>query len=137
MFIKSIITTAVLASSVLASTVVIVNPGSGVDSLDVSQVKKIFLAKTKSFPNGESAVPVDQDSKNPAYEAFYKAVAGKSAVKMNKYWVKLTFTGKAEAPKKVGSSSDVVGLIKNNKNMIGYADSADVTADVKVVYTVK
>ena len=79
---------------------------------------------------------VDQNADNAIYTDFYKAVANKSATKMNKYWVKLTFTGKAEAPQKVGSSGDVVSLVKDNKNMIGYVDSADVTGDVKVVYTV-
>jgi ABC-type phosphate transport system substrate-binding protein len=134
---KIILSLALIGSALLADVAVVVNPGSGVDALDASQVKKIFMAKTKKFPNGSSVVAIDQDSSNGAYVSFYDKVAGKSPAKMNKYWVKLTFTGKAEAPKKVGGDSDVLSLIKNNKNMIGYVDASAVTSDVKVVYTVK
>ena len=134
---KIILSIALVSSALLADIAVIVNPGSGVDSLDAGQVKKIFMAKTKKLPNGNSAVVVDQNSDNGAYATFYDKVAGKSPSKMNKYWVKLTFTGKAEAPKKVGGDSDVINAVKSNKNTIGYVDSSAVTADVKVVYTVK
>ena len=134
---KIILSLALISSALLADIAVVVNPGSGVDTLDADQVKKIFMAKTKKFPNGNSVTPIDQNSDNGAYTTFYDKVAGKSPTKMNKYWVKLTFTGKAEAPKKVGGDSDVIGLVKGNKNMIGYVDSSAVTGDVKVVYTVK
>ncbi len=134
---KIILSIALISSALLADIAVIVNPGSGVDALDASQVKKIFMAKTKKFPNGSAVVPIDQNADNGAYTTFYDKVAGKSPGKMNKYWVKLTFTGKAEAPKKVGGDGDVVGLISGNKNMIGYVDAGAVTDAVKVVYTVK
>jgi len=134
---KIILSIALISSALFADIAVIVNPGSGVDALNASQVKKIFMAKTKKFPNGSTAIPIDQNGAKATYVSFYDKVAGKSPSKMNKYWVKLTFTGKAEAPKKVGGDSDVVGLVKSNQNMIGYVDAAAVTGDVKVVYTVK
>ena len=134
---KIILSIALISSALLADIAVVVNPNSGVDALSESQVKKIFMAKTKKFPNGNKVVAIDQNADGSSYAPFYKSVAGKSPSKMNKYWVKLTFTGKAEAPKKVGSNNDVINLIKNNQNMIGYVDSSAVTGDVKVVYTVK
>lgn len=134
---KIILSLSIISSALLADIAVVVNPASGVDALDAGQVKKIFMAKTKKFSNGSVAVPIDQNADSRAYVTFYDKVAGKSPSKMNKYWVKLTFTGKAEAPKKVGSDSDVIGLVKGNKNMIGYVDASAVTGDVKVVYTVK
>jgi len=134
---KIILSTIILTSALVADIAVIVNPSSGVDSLNASQVKKIFLAKTKKFPNGKKVVVVDQNSENPEYATFYKKIAGKSVAKMNKYWVKLTFTGKAEAPKKVGGNSAVINAVKNDSKVIGYVDSSAVTDGVKVVYTVK
>ena len=133
---KKTLLSLVLATGLLAEIVVIVNPSSGVDALDAGQVKKIFLAKTKKFPNGEHATPIDQKAEAEIYTTFYKAVANKNATKMNKYWVKLTFTGKGEAPKKVNSDAEVIDLIKNNKNMIGYVDSGSVSDGVKVVLKV-
>jgi len=134
---KIILSLALISSALLADISVIVNPDSGVDSLDANQVKKIFMAKTKKFPNGSIVVPIDQKSENGIYGDFYQKVAGKSATKMSKYWVKLIFTGKAEAPKKVDGDSDVIDLIKGNKNMIGYVDATSVIDGVKVAYTVK
>jgi len=135
---KKILMSLFFAAGVLsAEVVVVVNPASGVDSLSADQLKKIFLGKVKSFPNGTPSVPVDQNADKPAYAKFYGSVAQKDATAMNKYWVKLTFTGKGEAPQKVGSDGDVVGLVKNNKNMIGFIDKSALTPDVKVVYTVE
>jgi len=130
---KKILLILALVSGLFAEISVIVNPSSEVASLSEGQVKKIFMAKAKSFPNGLSAVPIDQEVANPVYETFYKAVANKNATKMNKYWVKLTFTGKGEAPKKVASDAAVLDLVKNNKNMIGYISGA-ASGDVKVVF---
>ncbi len=134
---KIILSIALISSALLADIAVIVNPGSGVDALDAGQVKKIFMAKTKKFPNGSSVVPIDQNADSGTYATFYDKVAGKSPGKMNKYWVKLTFTGKAEAPKKVGGDSNVVSSVAGNKKMIGYVDASAVSDKVKVVYTIK
>jgi len=133
---KIILSVAIATTALMADISVVVNPNSGVDSLTQSQVKKIFMGKTKQFPNGSAVRPVDQNS-GSTYKEFYKKIAGKSPSKMNKYWVKLTFTGKAEAPKKVGSNSSVIDAVKENTKTIGYIDSSAVTNDVKVVYTVK
>jgi len=67
---KVILSMAVVCSALLADVAVIVNPGSGVDALDASQVKKIFMAKTKKFPNGNSVVAIDQNSENGTYATF-------------------------------------------------------------------
>jgi len=134
---KKILMSLFLAGVLSAEIVVVVNPASGVDSLSVDQVKHIFLGKVKSFPNGTASVPVDQNADKATYSEFYDIVAHKDISAMNKYWVKLTFTGKGEAPQKVGSDGDVIGLVKNNKNMIGYVKKSAVTPDVKVVYTVQ
>ena len=134
---KILLSIAVISSALLADIAVVVNPSSGVDALSSSQVKKIFMAKTKNFPNGNTVKPVDQNANGSVYATFYDKVAGKSPTKMNKYWVKLTFTGKAEAPKKVDGNSGVINAVKSNVKAIGYVDSSAVTSDVKVVYTVK
>jgi len=134
---KIILSLSLITSALLADISVVVNPQNSTDSLTDTQVKKIFMAKSKKFPNGNKTVVIDQTSDNTAYATFYKKVAGKSPSKMNKYWVKLTFTGRAEAPKKVGGDSDVIAQVSGNKNMIGYVNSNAVTDNVKVVYTVK
>jgi len=46
---KIILSLALVSSALLADIAVIVNPGSGVDALDASQVKKYLWLKQRSF----------------------------------------------------------------------------------------
>ncbi|MEA2110860.1 MAG: phosphate ABC transporter substrate-binding protein [Campylobacterota bacterium] len=133
---KLLVIAVLLTASLFAEIVVIVNSGSGVSNMSAGEVKNVFLGKAKSFSNGLKAIPIDQQASDSAYAVFYKSVAGKSVAKMNKHWVKLTFTGKGEAPKKVGAG-EVVGLVESNKNMVGYVEKSAVTDGVTVVYTVQ
>ena len=125
-----------VASSLLAEIVVIVNPVSKVKSLNASYVKKVFMKKIKSLPNGEVLVPIDQNYESDVYSSFYDSIASKSPSRMSKYWAKLTFTGKGEAPEVVSSDSEVIRMIMNNTNMIGYIDSESLNDGVKVVHTI-
>jgi len=121
-----------LSSAAFAEIAVVVNKANTTDSLGKSDVKAIFMGKAKNFPNGTQVTPVDQKDKG-IYKTFYKSVAGKSPAKMKKHWVKMTFTGKATAPKSVGGNSDVITFVTQNSGAIGYVDASAVTPDVKVV----
>ncbi|WP_256929860.1 hypothetical protein [Shewanella xiamenensis] len=52
-----------------AGVVVIVHPSND-DTIDQKAIENIYLGKTKTFPNGASAVPVNLDSAVPLRETF-------------------------------------------------------------------
>jgi len=122
-----------LFSSVIAfssqAVTVIVHP-SNADALDKKAVKKIFLGKSKKFPGGSEAIPVELKLGN-SREDFLKAVVGKPDAQYKAYWSKRVFTGKGQAPRSVDSEAEIIELVSKNPNIIGYVSDGAVTGDVK------
>lgn len=119
-----------------AEVAVIVNPGSGVSSLSDSDVKRIFLGKSKKLGSGKAA-PVDSKEGSAAREAFYTKVVGKDAAQLKSYWSTMIFSGKGTPPKEVGGDADVVKHVAKNPGAIGYVDASAVDGSVKAVMKVK
>jgi ABC-type phosphate transport system substrate-binding protein len=124
------------AFCVHAEVVVIVNPTAGLDNLSDEDISRIFLGKSKTFPNGATAVPVSLDEGAPSRDKFNDAVVKKNAAQLKAYWSQLVFTGKGTPPKDVGKDADVKALVAANPNMIGYIDKAVADGSVKIVFSV-
>lgn len=120
-----------------ADIAVIVNPDTGVSSLSESEVKKLFLGKKKKFPNGSSAIPVDQREGSSVNSTFSSKVLGKSDSQLKAYWSKLIFSGKGTPPRSLDSDSAVKSFVAGNKGAIGYISSGSVDGSVKSVLTIK
>lgn len=136
---KKILAASLAGVSLLASATawsgvsVIVNPSNS-NSLDASDVTRIFLGKKKSFPDGSEAIPVDQAEGAPARSEFVTTVLKKNDQQIKAYWAQLLFTGKGTPPKEVGTGAEVKKLVAQNPSLIGYIDSSEVDGSVKVVY---
>ncbi len=125
-----------IATLTQAEIAVVVHPSSGVASLTEDDVSRIFLGKSKSFPNGAAAVPVNQDEGAPARDKFNEAICKKNSSQYKAYWSQLVFTGKGTPPKDAGNDAAVKSLIAANPNMVGYVDASVVDASLKVVYKI-
>ena len=117
-----------------AGVVVVMSSKSDVSSLSKAQVAQIFMAKTDALPNGRVAKPVDQAEGSAARNEFYDKVADKSAAQMKAYWSQLTFTGKAQPPRKVSGDAAVKAALGENPAAIGYISDGAVDGSVKVVF---
>jgi ABC-type phosphate transport system substrate-binding protein len=126
-----LLSTASLIASAETAVIVAANNANG--AIDKTTVSKIFLGKTKSFPDGSQAVPIDQDDGSAVRENFNSSILGKSSSQLKSYWSRLIFTGKGTPPKQLGTDADVKSLVSSNPNMIGYIDSSAVDSSVKVV----
>jgi len=120
-----------------AETVVIVHPSNSVSELSQKVVKKLYLAKSDTFPGGAKATPVDQPEQSAIRDIFYQKVTGKNPSKIKSYWSKMIFSGKASPPAILANDAEVKSWIAANSNGIGYIDKAGVDASVKVVLTVQ
>lgn len=127
---------ALLAASSFAQAgvVVVMSSKSDVDSLSKVQVSQIFLAKTDALPNGRVAKPIDQAEGAAVRNEFYDKVADKSSAQMKAYWSQLTFTGKAQPPRKVASDAAVKAALAENPAAISYISEGAVDGSVKVVF---
>lgn len=123
--------TLLFCSSAVSGVAIVVHPSNGA-SMDKKVISKIFLGKTKKFPGGGEAIPLNLDSGGTSAE-FTKKVLGKSESQMKAYWSKLLFTGKGQAPKSLKSDAEIIDMVSKNPNMIGYISEAAVTDSVKVV----
>jgi ABC-type phosphate transport system substrate-binding protein len=115
---------------------VIVNK-SFVGTMSEDDIANIFLGKTKSFPSGTLAIPVDQVPGAVPRVSFYDMLTGKDDSQLKAYWSRQIFTGKGQPPREVGHDADVIGLVGENPNMIGYVDAGAVNDSVKVIAMLK
>lgn len=120
-----------LTSNSMAEVAVIVH-SSNADSIDAKFIKRLYLGKKKSFPSGATAIPVSLKSGEAARDEFNKKLLSKSSSQLKAYWSKLVFTGKATPPKEM-SATEVIKIVQDNPNVIGYVDSGHVIDGVKVV----
>lgn len=125
-----------LSGFALAEVAVIVHPTSGAAALTEDDVSRIFLGKSKTFPDGSVAVSVNQDEGSAVRDKFNEAVCKKNSSQYKAYWSQLVFTGKGTPPKDAGDDAAVKKLVAANPNMIGYIDAGAVDASVKVAYKI-
>jgi ABC-type phosphate transport system substrate-binding protein len=122
---------AVLALDAEAGSV-IVGKDASVQSLDQSEVQRVFLGRTGSL--GGSPVVVVFQKSGATREAFDGKVLAKPGAQLTSYWSKLVFTGKAKAPEEVDSDAAVKAKVAATPGAIGYIDDSAVDASVKVVF---
>lgn len=117
--------------SAFSGGVVIVHPSNSA-TMDKKAISKIFLGKSKRFPGGDEAEPLNLDS-GITSEEFTKEILGKSESQIKAYWSKLLFTGKGQAPQSLKSDAEVIDMVSKNPNMIGYVSDSATIDGVKVV----
>jgi ABC-type phosphate transport system substrate-binding protein len=135
--IRTLLASALLACSSLlnAGVAVIVHPDN-TNKLDESQVRNIYLGKTKVFPDGSEVLPVEYDTGIPARDVFIKSVLKKDEANLNSYWARMIFSSKGKPPKVLNNPTEMKRLIAANKNSIGYIDAAEVDSSVRVLMTI-
>jgi ABC-type phosphate transport system substrate-binding protein len=116
-----------------ADVVAVVSSTSTVTTLSKAQVTDIFLGKVSRFPNGTSAIPIDQAEGSPARDEFYVAYAGKSPAQIKSHWAKIIFTGRGQPPKAAANDSEIRKLIAANPQAISYMERSAVDSSVKVL----
>ena len=121
-----------LALPVRAETVVIANVQYADISLTLEQLKKIYLGKLTRLPNGSLVQPLDQPD-GAERDAFYLTLTGKSSAQIKTYWTRQRFTGLGLPPQEANSAEEVVKLVSQDPQHIGYVDRAAVHGDSVIV----
>ena len=115
-----------------AEVAIVVNAANA-NSLDQSDIAKIYLGKAKSFPSGEKIEFASLDDGHSATEEFNDKVLKKSSSQVNAYWSKLVFTGKGTPPKKLDNDAAMLQFVASNPDAIGFVDASKVDDSVKVI----
>jgi ABC-type phosphate transport system substrate-binding protein len=120
-------------NTVAAEVVVIVSPRSPVAAISKNQVVNIFLGQNTRFPDGSSAIPIDQVESSAQRHEFYTLYANKAPAQVKAHWSRIIFTGRGQPPKTVENDAEVKKRIAENPNAIGYIDHTQVDDSVKVL----
>lgn len=135
-FAKAISTTGLLIASTFASAevVVVVSSDSAIGNPDAQSLQQLFLGK-RDYIGDASAVPIDQSEGNEARDEFYSKVIDKTPSQLNAYWSRLIFTGKGAPPKQYFDDAEIIEVILEDDEAVGYIDSSSVTEGLKVIFT--
>ncbi|MEJ6005213.1 hypothetical protein WG899_06625 [Paucibacter sp. AS339] len=122
-----------LAPLAQAQVVVIVHPSVAALAPKSEQIANLFLGKVDSLPGSPVLTPIDQSEGKPTRSQFYKAVANRDEAQIKAYWSRIMFTGRAQAPRALGSDAEVKRLVAATPGAIGYIDKAALDGTVKVL----
>ena len=122
-------------TAVHAEIVVIVHPSMSFDQLDNNNITRLFLGKAKAYPNGERAIPINQDVGSEVRTNFNQELLNKSENAYKSYWSRLMFTGKATPPKDSGDNDSIKKLVATNPNIMGYIEASYLDGTVKKVFS--
>ena len=100
--------------------VVVVNANNPMSSISKSDLSKLFTKKTRSWPSGAAAMPVDLATGNPVRDAFTEKVHGKSTRAIGSYWQQQIFSGRDVPPPERKSDDEVLDFVRANAGGVGY-----------------
>lgn len=115
--------------------VVVVNKDSKVNSLTKSQVIDIYMGRYRTFPNGEPVKPLDYAPKSDYKMDFYKKLVNRNEAKIDAYWARLLFSGRATPPKSISNLDNMLETLRTSINVLGYIPASEVDNTVKVVFS--
>jgi ABC-type phosphate transport system substrate-binding protein len=122
-----------LCATARSDVVAVVSAKSTITVLNKSQAADIFLGKVTRFPGGSAATPIDQEGRL-IREQFYAMLVDQSPAQIKAYWSKIIFTGRGRPPQEVADSVEMKKMLAVNPGAIGYLDSHDVDATVRVLF---
>lgn len=128
----SLMTASVLAREYPMPLVLAVHQDNEISSLDKKDVIDIYMGRYSTFPNGQIAKPVDFPTNSIERSTFYQALVGKTERKINAYWSRLLFSGRATPPLEASSKQAVIDLL--GESTLIYIHKGDITKEMKIVY---
>ena len=130
-----VLLSAMWCTTTFAEVKVIVHSSVADSSASANVVSDIFLGKAKTLPSKTKVTPIDQEEDEAPRDEFYSKVVGKDASQLKAYWSRLIFTGKGQPPRSYYDDDEVIEMVMDNPNLIGYVSGDADTSGVKVLLT--
>jgi hypothetical protein len=120
--------------AVASDLVLVVSKASPVESLTKSEVIDIYMGRFLTFPDGSEAQPIDLESDSGFKNQFYMSLVNQNERKINAYWSRLLFSGRAKPPRKVETVEEALNYLSEQNSRIVYIPESALTEAVKVVF---
>lgn len=112
--------------------VVICNESVLADTLNRSDIKKIFLGRKTRWTGGEKITFATLKG-GQAHELFLNLYVGKTTFQFVNYWKKKAFTGKGKVPKSFSTPEELIDYIEETHGAIGYIPSSAYQNQIKSI----
>lgn len=116
-----------------AELAIIAHPDNPMMGISKDELERIYLGKSRSFPNGGSAKAVDQLVGSRARDMFNKKVLRMTEGKRKSYWSRIIFTGKGKPLRTLDDDSAVLEWVANHRDGLGYITGRNIDKRVKVL----
>ncbi len=112
---------------------VVVSAQSPLQSVNQNELVAIYTGRTRAFPDGSTATPLDQKRDSPARAEFYQLLTGMDIARINSYWARLHFTGQVRPPQTAEDDTAMLQRLRNDPSAIGYVTRPPQDNSVRVV----
>ncbi|MBD3243500.1 MAG: hypothetical protein GF331_23115 [Chitinivibrionales bacterium] len=110
--------------------VIVVNTGSGVTSMRISDVKRLYVGKMRRLGDHQ-AVPVNQPLDAEITEKFLRDIVGMTIDEYKEFWIEQQVKGGASPPMIQRTDESVVAIVSAVPGAIGYVSPGADISNVK------
>lgn len=114
--------------------VVIVNPANPIGTIEVQELRALYLKEKKTWPSGVKVVSLDRNIGSPERVLFLEKVVGQSAASNEMHWIALKQTTGDYPPQRIGTDRLMILMVMSIEGAVGYVSesSLDPQARTKV-----
>ena len=123
----------VAASQLPLRLLVIVHPGVKEKSLDVDELRAVFLRKRLQWSGGPHIVPINQPPGSVARNAFDAVILGFTPQQVARYWIDARIRSGTLPPQSVPGEATVVQVVRALPGAIAYVSADQATHGVRVL----
>ena len=114
-----------------AEIAVVVHADNPLETLSLSELKRIYLGKQTNFGDGTT---ITLGASEGMEESFYDAVLGMTAFKFRRHWVKEIFAGGVgKPPESLHDPEAVLQFIAADRGAIAFIEANETGIDTRVV----
>jgi len=118
--------------------VVIVNAFNPFVEIRADDLSRIFLKKTATWSNGQTAQPVDQPEGSNLRRRFTARVLNRDTGSVKSYWQQQVFSGRAVPPPALDTDAAVLEFVRQHPYAVGYVSATTpLTSEVRVIAVVR
>ena len=113
---------------------VIANLKGAPAEIKMSELKSVLMGEKQRWGNGTKVAIVLMKTSTPIGKIVSKKIYDMSADEVKGYWLKISFAGKADAPKFCNTAEELMSYVAENAGAIGILDKIPSDSpDVKTV----
>ena len=113
---------------------VIANAKGAPAEINMTELKSVLMGEKQRWGNGIKVTIVLMKTSTPVGRMVSKKIYDMSADEVKGFWLKISFAGKADAPKFCNTTEELMSYVADNAGAIGILDKiSSETPDVKTV----